>query len=125
MAKKTNDRNSPDYSPEGAGENSPEIPQSPTAPVEQAQKTPVQETRPARLVYVGPNVPGGILQRFQVFKGGLPPYCNNLLEKIPELKELFVPVEGLEATRQKIAESGTNEARLFYLVQSKLNKGVK
>jgi hypothetical protein len=78
-----------------------------------------------RLVYVGPNVPGGILQRFQVFKGGLPPHCKDLLEKVPEIKELFVPVEGLEAMRRKIGEPGTNEARLFYVVQKNLAKGVK
>ena len=78
-----------------------------------------------RLAYVGPNVPGGILQRFQVFKGGIPPYCKDLLEKIPEIKELFVPVEDLEAVRQKIEESGTNEARLFHIVQQKLAKVVK
>jgi hypothetical protein len=94
------------------------------------EMTPVPETprvqeKPQRLVYVGPNVPGGILQRFQVFKGGLPPYCKDLFEKAPEIKELFVPVEGLEATRKKIDEPGTNEARLFYVVRQKLSKGVK
>jgi hypothetical protein len=84
-----------------------------------------EREKPLRLVYVGPNVPGGILQRFQVFKGGLPPHCKDLFEKVPEIKELFVPVEGLETTRKKIDDPSTNEARLFYLVQKKLTKGVK
>ena len=90
-----------------------------------AQGAPAADPRRARVAYVGPNVPGGALQRFQVFKGGLPPYCEDLIKKIPEIKGLFVPVEGLEATRRKIEESGTNEARLFYAVQTALNKGVK
>ena len=84
-----------------------------------------QSDRPVRLIYVGPNISGGILQRFQVFKGGYPPYCKDLFEKIPEVKELFVPVEALEESRRKIEESGTNEARLFYIVQQATAKGVK
>ena len=79
----------------------------------------------SRVIYVGPNIPGGVLQRFQVFKGGLPPYCEDLIKKVPEIKGLFIPVEGLEATRRKIEEPGTNEARLFYAAQTALNKGVK
>lgn len=81
--------------------------------------------KPVRLAYVGPNIPGGILQRYQVFKGGLPPYCKGLFEKVPEIKELFVPVTELENVRRKIEESGTNEARLFYIVQQATAKGVK
>jgi hypothetical protein len=47
-----------------------------------------------------------------------------LFEKVPEIRELFVPVEGLEAMRKKIEEPGTNEARLFYVVRKALTKGV-
>ena len=38
---------------------------------------------PVRLIYVGPNIPGGILQRFQIFKGGLPPHAKELFDKVP------------------------------------------
>jgi hypothetical protein len=55
----------------------------------------------------------------------LPPHCKDLFEKVPEIKELFVPVEGMEAMRRKTEESGTNEARLFHVVRQKLAKGVK
>ncbi|MDR1875786.1 MAG: hypothetical protein LBQ90_12340 [Synergistaceae bacterium] len=91
----------------------------------ESTKTAQVQSKPPRLAYVGPNVPGGILQRFQIFKGGLPPHCAGLFKIVPEIRELFVPVEGLEATRRKIEESGTNEARLFYIVSKKLAKGVK
>ena len=80
---------------------------------------------PVRLVYVGPNIPGGILQRFQVFKGGLPPHARELFDKVSEVRELFVPVTELEDARRKIEEPGTNEARLFYAVQQATAKGVK
>jgi hypothetical protein len=104
-------------------ETLPEMPAEPKSVME--VPAPSVQTRPLRLVYVGPNVPGGILQRFQVFKGGLPPHCKDLFEKVLEIKELFVLVEALEAMRKKIEEPGTNEARLFYVVQKKLAKGVK
>ena len=94
-------------------------------PIPSATEAPPAQERPRRLAYVGPNVPGGILQRFQVFKGGLPPHCKELFKKIPEIKELFVPVEGLEAARRKTEEPGTNEARLFYAARKELAKGVK
>ena len=125
MAKKAYDQDSPDYSPGEAAEYSPEIPQSNVVQETTHQAAQPQASAPVRLAYVGPNVPSGILHRFQVFKGGLPPYCKDLFERIPEIKELFVPVEELESTRRKIEESGTNEARLFYIAQQKLAKGVK
>jgi hypothetical protein len=99
--------------------------------IEKLEETPIETTdlhvreKPLHLIYVGPNVPGGILQRFQVFKGGFPPHCRDLFEKVPEIKEFFIPVEGLEIIRQKIEEAGTNEARLYDLLQKKLAKGVK
>ncbi|GHV45265.1 hypothetical protein FACS1894204_03930 [Synergistales bacterium] len=98
-------------------------PEQPSAEAAQVYEPPVAKT--TRLAYVGPNVPGGVLQRFQVFKGGLPPYCKDLLDKIPEMKELFVPVEFLEDFRRKIEEPGTNEARLFFNVKKAFDKGVK
>jgi hypothetical protein len=116
MAKKVSDTDPMEPYPEETPMGSVPVEQ---APVEQAP------SRPPRLIYVGPNVPGGILQRFQVFKGGFPPHCKDLFEKVPEIKELFVPVEGLEAMRRNIGEPGTNEARIFYVVQQKLAKGVK
>jgi hypothetical protein len=95
-----------------------------TEPISEEPRAREQE-KPPRLVYVGPNVPDGILQRFQVFKGGFPPHCKDLFKEIPEIKELFVSIEDLETMRKKIDDPGTNEARLFYLVRKKLTKGVK
>jgi hypothetical protein len=116
MAKKINDIGNMDYlSEEIIEEIVPNV-----LPAETAETV-----IPARMIYVGPNVPGGALQRFQVFKGGLPPYCEDLIRENPEIRGLFVPVEELETVRRKIEEPGTNEARLFYAVQKKLVKGVK
>lgn len=78
-----------------------------------------------RLIYIGPNVPGGILHRWQVFKGGLPPYCEDIFQRVPEIKELFVAVEKLNLARERLEEPGSNEARLYSLVQRTILRGGK
>ena len=64
------------------------------------------------------------LRRFQVFRGGLPPYVERAIEKIPEVRLLIVPVEKLDEARMKTEKAGTNEFRLFDAVK-KAAEGVK
>ena len=73
-------------------------------------------------IYTGPNVFALNLQRFQVFRGGLPPATMRAIEKIPEIEPLIVPVSELEEMRQKINRPGTNEARLFSTIQKEAVK---
>ncbi len=98
-------------------------------------KTPVAETTPApvpaavkqeaeQTVYVGPNVLSLALRRFQVFRGGLPPYVERAIEKIPEISSLIVPVNKLDEARAKTEKAGTNEFRLYEAVK-KAAEGVK
>ena len=74
------------------------------------------------LIYVGPNILAFALQKYQIFRGGLPPYVVRAIEKIPEIESLIVPVRELESVRMKIRKAGTNEARLFYTVQEEAAK---
>lgn len=69
------------------------------------------------VIYTGPNIFALALQKFQVFRGGLPPYVKRAIEKIPEIEHLIVPVNELEAMRAKIDKPGTSEARFFIAVQ--------
>lgn len=71
-----------------------------------------------RLMYVGPNIPGGRLMSGQVFRGGYPPHCRDLLEKVPEIRKLFVSVDRLMEVQRKLKEPGSNEARLYAAVKS-------
>ena len=75
-------------------------------------------------VYVGPNVLPLALRRFQVFRGGLPPYVERAIEKISEVRLLIVPVERLNDARAKTETAGTNEFRLYDAVK-KAAEGVK
>ncbi|MBR2209022.1 MAG: hypothetical protein IJ859_09485 [Synergistaceae bacterium] len=74
------------------------------------------------MIYTGPNIFPLAMQKFQVFSGGLPPYVERAIEKIPEIKALIVPVSELENMRTKIEKSGTREARIFYNVEKEAEK---
>ncbi|MBQ7733028.1 MAG: hypothetical protein IJT58_03305, partial [Synergistaceae bacterium] len=68
-------------------------------------------------IYTGPNVLALGIERFKLFRGGLPFCVRRAVEKIPEIEKLIVPISELEATRDKINSPGSNEARLFSTVQ--------
>lgn len=82
----------------------------------------VERKNPERLIYMGPNLPGGRLLSGQVFKGGYPPHLEQLFKETPEVKQLFFPVDKAMEALKKLKEPGSNEARLFFVVK---NKGVK
>lgn len=73
-----------------------------------------------RLIYVGPNLPGGRLLSGQVFKGGYPPYLEDVFNETPEVKQLFFPVDRVMEVQKKLKEPGSNEARLFSIAKQKL-----
>lgn len=85
-----------------------------------AAKAAKELVAPKQMMYVGPNIPGGRLRSGQVFKGGYPPWCADLFEERPEIKELFVPVFEVMRVQKKLKEPGSNEARLYQKA-----KGVK
>jgi hypothetical protein len=85
---------------------------------EAAGRTEGTVEKTGRLVYIGPNIPGGALQTHQVFRGGLPPWCDPLFRQVPEIRDLFVPVGDLARAMARVKEPGTNEFRLFSFVQS-------
>lgn len=74
------------------------------------------------LIYTGPNVLALALERFKLFRGGLPFFVRRAIEKIPEIEKLIVPISELEATREKINSPGSNEARLFSAIQKAAEK---
>ena len=96
--------------------------ETPVVKAAAASDAAVQE--PEQTVYVGPNVLPLALRRFQVFRGGLPPYVERAIEKIPEVRLLIVPVEKLDEARMKTERAGTNEFRLYEAVK-KAAEGVK
>ena len=73
-------------------------------------------------IYTGPNIFAMALMRFQVFRGGLPPYVKRAVEKFPEIQQMIVPVSEVEDMKQRISQPGTNESQLFRELQKKVKK---
>jgi len=82
-------------------------------------------TSPQRLIYCGPNIPSGILQRYTVYKGGLPVHLEKLFSDCPAVKALFVPIADLATTEKAIANKGSSENVLFSEVLKFTLKGGK
>jgi hypothetical protein len=68
------------------------------------------------VVYCGPSLPGSKMISMAVYRGGLPPHVTALMEKIPEIGRLIVPVDKLNDTRTKAATPGTEENRLHQMI---------
>ena len=66
-----------------------------------------QTTKPERLIYVGPSYKNGKLLKYQVFIGGLPTHIDDVFEKCPQIKKLFVAVSELPEAERAIAKAGT------------------
>lgn len=80
----------------------------------------IARTKPGPVIYIGPNLPGGALSGFTVFRGGLPAHVTEMQEKNPELKTLFVPVSELAAARKRLTRP-SREAKAFQDLCKKFN----
>ena len=88
----------------------------------------VNETaeKPKQVIYIGPNIPGGALHRYQVFIGeGLPLHISGLPEECPAIKGLFVPVEQFAVAEAAVTQAGSAENALYQAVLDHYRKGGK
>jgi len=78
-------------------------------------------------MYLGPNLPGGILFSGALFK------CNSLdeivhlresFEKVPEIKELFVEVTEVPKIKRELLEQGTGSYRLYQIIKGAIKNGI-
>lgn len=92
-----------------------DVKQEVAAPVPQEKPKARQEKaqpkaeKPEATIYIGPNLPGGRLTSFRVFREGLPSYLGDLLQERPELKRLIVPLSSFQEARKRVATPGTIE----------------
>lgn len=78
------------------------------------------KTKTGPLIYVGPNLQGGGLSQFIVFRTGLTPHVQSLIEKQPDIEKLIVPLEKMAVALARSRQPGTLEHTAF----EKLRKGV-
>ena len=64
-------------------------------------------------VYVGPTLHRRAIVEASVFRGGLSAHVSRLIEKIPELETLIVPLSGLSEAKKCVKEPGTAENGIY------------
>jgi hypothetical protein len=60
-------------------------------------------------IYLGPNLRAGRLLQSTVFRGGTPAYLQPLLDELPDVAALIVPVDEISDVQARIARTGTPE----------------
>ena len=66
---------------------------------DQVKSEPVKREQ---LIYIGPNVPGGMLQRYQVFRGGIPEHVKQIVEKCPAVKTVYLIWRGTSSNDSRV-----------------------
>jgi len=84
------------------------------------QKAPAKAER---LIYCGPNLPGGLLQRNAIFKGGISPHLQAAISKCPEIRTLFVKPSDLSRVNTALGQPGSLENLCYQAVVNFITKG--
>lgn len=86
---------------------------------------PAKSQNKQAFIYLGPNIPGGILFTGSIFKSSPEElkYLEETIEKLPEIKELFVEVQNLPQFKKDLTEQGTEAYRLYQNVELLIREG--
>jgi len=76
-----------------------------------------------KVIYCGPNIPGGVLSKYRIFIDGIPEYLDTLIDKCPEIKILFANVADLAKVDKAIGIKGTPEQIAYEKVMKFISKG--
>ncbi len=72
-----------------------------------------QETISKTLMYLGPNLKGGVLLNGSVFRNGIPDFIKKIIEDNPLLEEMFVDVDRVSEFKHALETLGSEENRIF------------
>lgn len=75
-------------------------------------------------IYLGPSLPS-ILNRFTVYKDGVPKHLDKIIIDCPEIQRLFVPVAKMSEVIEKINKTGTPYNVWFNNIIEFIKKGVR
>lgn len=123
------DNSTPDISgkssakPRGAA-NVQSAPASAGKPKKEKKSTPNKKPCDNKaFMYLGPNIPGGILFNGGVYKE-LPEHLKDTFEKVPEIKELFIEIKEAPAFKAELERQGSEAYRLHQNVERLISEGV-
>jgi hypothetical protein len=83
-----------------------------------------ENTKKQALIYLGPNIPGGILNNGSVYSD-YPTHLKDLFEKMPKLKLLFVEVLDVTNFKKELETTGSEALRLYEEIKKEVIGGVK
>ncbi|KUO72711.1 MAG: hypothetical protein APF81_08525 [Desulfosporosinus sp. BRH_c37] len=79
-----------------------------------------------QLIYCGPNLQGGILTQYTVFRGdSLPKHLDQHIADCPSIRRLFVPPDLLNKTNRAVNTTGTPQNLWFKEIQVYAQGGAK
>ena len=81
-----------------------------------SKKTTARGEPIVKYIYIGPNIKGGKLIKYTIYKG-MPEYYKDLFEKMPELRQLFVPLSYLAAAEREAALVGTPKNKYYQMAK--------
>ncbi|MFX3635452.1 MAG: hypothetical protein ACE3L7_04140 [Candidatus Pristimantibacillus sp.] len=68
---------------------------------------------PQTLIYVGPNLQGGVLAKYTTFRGEIPIHIESLKDKYAGLVTLIVPIDDLQTAQRLTAKEGTSQYKAY------------
>lgn len=84
------------------------------APAKEPKNKPankVEQKLSGSQIYIGPNLPGGKLAAFTVFRYEIPAHIEALIQALPDLRRLIVPVASMSKSQVRSQTQGTAEYR--------------
>lgn len=69
------------------------------------------------LIYLGPNLKGGVLSQYTTFRNGLPAHYGALKGKYEGLDLLIVPISQMQSVNKLISTEGTAQHKAYQLLR--------
>ncbi len=73
-----------------------------------------------KLIYIGPGLSRGRLNRYSIYIGGLPIHLEGEFSQCPKLAKLFVPISKLSEAEKELEKQGTPLHKYYTEVLNKL-----
>ena len=83
--------------------------------IERREKVPPKQEKKA-YIYLGPNLPGGILFTGAIYKNEIPKYLEDVTKKCKEVEKLFVDITEVSQVKSDLGNPGTEIYRLYQKV---------
>ncbi|MBQ9564505.1 MAG: hypothetical protein IJU98_02855 [Synergistaceae bacterium] len=65
------------------------------------------------VIYAGPTMHRRLMIANSVYKNGLPDSVNRMIEKVPDIEKLIIPVTSYPEVKKEAATAGTEYNRLY------------